>query len=374
MKMIKQNFNFIPVFQPYLDFKDSFKIAKTIYQKNISGTSPVVANFEQQLSKMFNRKYAVSVSNGSVALDLALNVFDFNEEDEVIVPSFTIVSVLSSVLRAGAKPVFCDVDPYSWNMTAKNIEEKISKKTKAVVMVHTYGLPSEAQKIEDLCLKNDLFLIEDSAEAHGQVSDNRKCGTFGNVSVLSFYANKHLTTGEGGCLLTDDINLSDKFKQMRNLDFNNSKRFKHDNQFWNYRLSSLQASLGISQIKKVNKIIQHKIKLGNQYHNLLESFEHKLQLPLKEFNNNINHYWVFGLVSKNQVPNKIIIENMKNEGIELRPFFYPLHKQPFLNNEYISLKLKNSEFLGDFGFYIPMGSHINLKKQKYIVNKLSKYI
>ena len=368
--MIRKNSNFIPVFQPYISRNDYVKLLITLKEKNISGTSPTVTEFEQHIAKFVDRKFAVSVSNGTVALELALLALDFEIGDEIILPSFTIVSVLSAVIRSGAKPVFCDVDAESWNMTSKNIEKLITQKTKAVIMVHTYGLPADALEIEKLCKINNLYLIEDAAEAHGQTIHNRKCGSFGILSIFSFYANKHITTGEGGCILTNDKYLNEKIGNMKNLDFSKYSRFQHNNMYWNYRLGALQAYLGISQIKNINKIIEYKIKQGKYYNFLLKDYTDMFQLPLAEYSLSNNNYWVYGLVSKKKIPNNFFISELLNANIETRPFFYPLHLQPFLNDKYRNEDLPVSEYLGNFGFYLPTGSHINKKKQKYIVNKL----
>ena len=195
-KQIKSTFKLISVFAPKLSFLDRFNVLKTLLSNQISGTSPVIKQFEEEIAKKFDRKYAVALTNGSAALDVALQCVGLKKDDEVIVPSFAIISCLSAIVRTGATPIFCDVDLDSWNMSLDHVKEKLSPNTKAVLMVHLYGLTAEAKKIEDFCKEKNLHLIEDSAEAHGQSIDNRKCGSFGNISTFSFYANKHITTGE----------------------------------------------------------------------------------------------------------------------------------------------------------------------------------
>ena len=363
----------IRVFEPHITLKDKFSVIKTLFKNNISGTSPVVSEFEEVSSKKFNRKYAVAVSNGSVALDVAFQSLKLDKEDEVILPSHTIISCLSAVIRANAKPVFCDVDINTWNMTLEDVKKSVTEKTKVVLMVHTFGLPSEATAIEKYCIDNGIFLIEDSAEAHGQVEGGKVCGSFGDISTFSFYANKHITTGEGGLVVTDSEEIYNSIKQMRNLDFTNTNRFKHQNLYWNYRISGLQAALGISQISNLEKVIAKKRNQGLNYQKLLSEYTGHITLPLDTIENKLeNHYWVFGVLLKDEGIRDKLINNLHEDGIETRPFFWPLHLQPALkhkmNDKVISLP--NSEKLGNDGLYLPLGNHINYSVQKKIVEKL----
>tara|TARA_B100000242_G_scaffold245232_1_gene185692 strand:+ start:631 stop:1746 length:1116 start_codon:yes stop_codon:yes gene_type:complete len=362
----------INVFEPNIGFTDILNVLQNLAKKNISGSSPVIQDFENKLSDLFSRNYAVSVTNGSVALDLSFQLLNLNDGDEVIVPSHTIISCLSAIVRSKAVPIFCDIDKKSWNMTAEHVEKLISDKTKAVLLVHTFGLPSEAKKIKQLCKDYNLKLIEDSAEAHGQYESGIKCGNFGDISTFSFYANKHITTGEGGALLTDSEEIYLKALQMRNLDFNSTERFKTENLYWNYRLSGLQASLGLSQIKKMKKTIDLKIKQGNYYTELLKDYDELFQLPLKENNGSLNHYWVYGVVLKKENIRDNLMEDLFKAGIETRPFFWPLHLQPSLPKIFSKLnnELPNSEYIGKNGLYIPLGSHVSKKMQKKIVQQL----
>ena len=363
----------IRVFEPRITLKDKFSVIKTLFKNNISGTSPVVSEFEELSSKKFNRKYAVAVSNGSVALDVAFQSLKLDKEDEVILPSHTIISCLSAVIRANAKPVFCDVDINTWNMTLEDVKKSVTEKTKVVLMVHTFGLPSEATAIEKYCIDNGIFLIEDSAEAHGQVEGGKVCGSFGDISTFSFYANKHITTGEGGLVVTDSEEIYNSIKQMRNLDFTNTNRFKHQNLYWNYRISGLQAALGISQISNLEKVIAKKRNQGLNYQKLLSEYTGHITLPLDTIENKLeNHYWVFGVLLKDEGIRDELINNLHEDGIETRPFFWPLHLQPALKNKMNDkvISLPNSEKLGNDGLYLPLGNHINYSVQKKIVEKL----
>ena len=364
-KKIKQDSNFIKVFEPSLTISDKLSVLKALNKKDISGSSPIIEEFEKALQKNFKAKKAVAVSNGSVALDLAFQLAELTNDDEVILPSFTIISCLSAVVRTGAKPVFCDVDPESWNMNLENVKKVFSNKTKAILMVHTYGLTAEARKIKEFCEANNILLIEDSAEAHGQSSSEQLCGTFGSIATLSFYANKHMTTGEGGALLINDEKYYDKALKMRNLDFDNSRRFQHDHFYWNYRMGGLQAALGLSQVKNLKNTISNKIKQGKIYNNFLESLS-GIQLPLVKHQGSENHYWVYGIVLKSKSRDDLS-KHLYDMGIQTRNFFWPLHLQSALPEKYYSQRnLPVSEHIGKNGLYLPLGEHLKENDQRYI--------
>lgn len=364
----------IKVFEPKVSLRDKLYIVKNLQKNYISGTSPVVEEFEKLLSKRFDRSFCVCVSNGSVALDVAINSLNLPKGSEIILPSFTIISCLSAVLRAGLKPIFCDVNIKTWNMTIQDIKKVITPKTKAVLMVHTYGLPCDAYEIMNFCNENNLKLIEDAAESHGLIVNGKPCGSFGEISTFSFYANKHVTTGEGGAVLTNSKETYQKLKLMINLDFNEPNRFNHENFYWNYRLSGIQSSLGISQLKALNKTIDYKKKQGNFYNILFEELvkQEKIQTPLISSNGTENNYWVYGILLNKKFSREKVRKFLLNNKIETRDFFWPLHKQNAFVKQFgkYEKNLPNSELLGSNGFYIPLGKHLKKKNQEYIVSKI----
>jgi perosamine synthetase len=361
----------IKVFEPSISYKDIYSVIKSLLKNEISGTSKVVYEFEKKFAQFTNRQFAVAVSNGSTALDLAFQNFNFKKGDEVIIPSFTIISCLSAVIRAGCTPVFCDVDENTWNMSLFDIKSKITKNTKAVLLVHTYGLPSDAIEILNYCNDKNIIVIEDSSEAHGQSLEGKLCGNFGDISIFSFYANKHITTGEGGILVTDSKQIKEKLLLMRNLDFRSEERFQHNNLYWNYRLGGLQAALGVSQIQNISKVINLKKKQGKNYYKILSEFSEYVSLQAKNFKGSENHYWVFGVVLKKKGIRDKVIKELLNSGIETRPFFWPLHEQKaIIDNQLSKSNLPISENLGRNGLYLPLGKKITKSKQKYIVDKL----
>jgi len=365
----------IKVFEPKLTIFDKLSVMSSLQKNYISGTSPSIEKFENTLGQQFNRKYAVAVSNGSVALDVSIKLLNLPKGSEIIVPSFTIISCLSAVMRAGLKPIFCDVNSDTWNMTLENVKKVFTPNTKALLMVHTYGLPCEVQEILKFCNDENIRIVEDAAEAHGLKIDEVLCGTIGEVSTFSFYANKHITTGEGGAILTDSEEHYKNLKKMINLDFSEPQRFNHDNFYWNYRMSGLQAALGISQTNSLQKTINFKKDQGSFYTSLLKSLEGSIQTPLEKINNTENNYWVYGIVLNENISRLDICNYLYKNKIETREFFWPLHLQnAYIKNKKDIPSLPISEKLGRQGFYIPMGRHINKSKQKFIVQKIKEAV
>ena len=273
--------NIIPVNNTHLIGNEKKYLIECINSNWISSEGQFVKRFENNFTKKIGKKYAVAVSSGTAALQIAFDALNFKKNDEIILPTFTIVSCLLPIIRSHLKPVFIDSDPYTWNMNVEELEKKITKKTKAILVCHIYGLPTPMDRIIKLAKKYKLKIIEDAAEAHGLIYNNKYCGSFGDISIFSFYANKLITTGEGGMLLTDNYFLADKMKNLRNLYFGKYDRFLHNEIGWNYRMTNIQAALGCAQLEKWNSNIIKKKQIGSYY----QQFIHKndnLQLPLEE--------------------------------------------------------------------------------------------
>lgn len=308
------------------------------------------------MAQLCNRKNAFAVSNGSAALELAVKALGIGQGDEVIMPTFTIVSCALAITRAGATPVYVDADPITWNMMVKDIEDLITEKTKAIMTVHIYGLTVDMDPLVQIAKKYNLKVIEDAAEVIGQTYKGKPCGSFGDISTFSFYPNKHITTGEGGMVLVDDEELSEKCMSLRNLCFGKENRFKHEEQGWNFRISNLQAAVGVAQLERLPQTIKKKKEIGSLYQKNL-NFCESLTLPLTKDNNCENIYWIFGILSNEENKNaKWWIGKLMKEKIGTRPFFYPMHLQPCFETLICPKKsLKNSERLSEKGFYLPSG-------------------
>ena len=361
---------FIPVNTPLINNGDALSVSKSIKSGWISSEGPNVKEFEKKIAKFLDRKFGCAVSSGTAALEIAIKSLNLNKNDEVIMPTFTIISNAMAIVKSSARPVLVDVDLNTWNIKIEDIEKKITKKTKCLMIPHIYGLSNDMDKILKIAKKYKLFLIEDAAEVLGLKYKNKKCGTFGDISILSFYANKHITTGEGGMLLTNNYKLNEKFKDYRNLCFGSKKnRFNHHDISWNYRYTNIQATLGLSQLKRINKIVKKKYQIGNYYYKHFKNIKNIILQPNKlTYCKNI--YWVFGIVIKNNKKIKIdeVVKKLKNNNIGTRPFFWPMHLQDALKNKgyFKNISLPNSEFIAKNGFYLPSGLGLTSAELKFV--------
>jgi perosamine synthetase len=348
----------IPVNTPLLDGNERKYLVDCIDTGWISSEGPYIQKFEDGFAKRVGRKYAVAVCNGSVAIDLSIAALNIGVGDEVILPSFTIISCAAAIVRAGAIPVVVDADPLTWNIDVSKIESKITPKTKAIMVVHIYGLPVDMIPVIQLSKKYGLMIIEDAAEMHGQKYRGKSCGSFGDLSTFSFYPNKHLTTGEGGMVLTDDVKLADRCRSLRNLCFQPQRRFVHEDLGWNFRMTNLQAAIGVAQLERLDEFVARKRRMGRLYSDLLGDIE-GLQLPVSftEYADNI--YWVYGVVLGDDIPFNAqeAMRRLGEKKIGTRPFFYPMHLQPIFHKMgfFAGESYPVSERLADRGFYLPSG-------------------
>ena len=293
---MKKYKKFIPVNTPLINKSDALAVYDSVKSGWISSEGPNVKKFEKKIARFIGCRYASAVSSGTAALDIAIKSLNLKKRDEVILPSFTIISNINAIIKSGARPVLVDVDIETWNIKIEDIEKKINKNTKCLMLPHIYGLTNDMDKILRIVKKNKLFLIEDAAEVFGLKYKNRYCGSFGHISILSFYANKHITTGEGGMLLTNNSRLNKRILNYKNLCFGlGHNRFKHSDIGWNYRYTNIQASLGLNQLKRINNIIKKKFYIGNYYYNNFKNLKNIILQPDKlPYCKNI--YWVFGIV------------------------------------------------------------------------------
>jgi perosamine synthetase len=350
--------NFVPVNIPLLGGKELDYVSECIKSGWISSEGPFVAEFETKMAARVNRKHGIAVTSGSAALDIAVAALGITKDDEVIMPAHTIISCAAAIIHAGATPVLVDSNPQTWNMEISQIEAKITPKTKAIMVVHLYGLPVDIEPIITLAKKHHLAIIEDAAQMIGQTYKGQPCGSFGDISTFSFYPNKHITTGEGGMCLTNDPELAERCRSYRNLCFQRQKRFVHEELGWNYRITNLQAALGLAQLEQLDKHVTIKRAIGNKYQTLLADTPN-IQLPLKRTDYAENIYWVFGLVLNESLTLEAeeVMKQLAKKGIGCRPFFWSMHEQPVFNKMglFQDEKYPVSDKLGRRGFYIPSG-------------------
>jgi len=363
--------------EPLLAGNEKKYLLKCLTDGFISSSGPFVKEFENKFAKRVNRKYGISVNNGTAALQLAFESLDIKKGDEVILPAFTIISCVLPIVRSGAIPVLVDSDPITWNMNVSQVEKKITSKTKAIIAPHIYGLPIDMDPLIKISNKYNLKIIEDAAEVLGLKYKNKECGSFGDVSTFSFYANKHITTGEGGMIVTNNKKIAERCRDLRNLFFNSKKRFVHYGLGWNHRFTNMQSALGLAQLEKLKKFIIKKRKIGKIYNKELSKIK-IFDIPLNKTKYAENIYWVYGIVLKknSSINLNTFIKKLKKSGIETRNFFWPLHKQPILKKMglFKNLKLPVAEHLARNGLYLPSGLAITTSQQKFVINKIKKIV
>jgi perosamine synthetase len=364
---------FIPVNIPLVDGNEKKYLNECIDTGWISSEGPFVKQFEDQFANRVQRKYAIAVTNGTAALDVGIEALGIGPGDEVILPAFTIISCIGQIIRSGATPVLVDSDPLTWNMNLKQVEEKITEHTKAIMVVHIFGLPVDVEPLLEIAKNKNIKIIEDAAEMHGQTYYEKPCGSFGDISTFSFYSNKLITTGEGGMLVTDDEQLAMDCRSLRNLCFQPKKRFVHERLGWNYRMTNLQAALGLAQLERLDEFVQRKRSMGKKYTQGLRVLN-EVQLPLEKTDYAENIYWVFGLVLDDSIgfDAEEAIKMLGEKGIGCRPFFCPMNQQPVLREMgfFINESYPVAERLYKQGFYIPSGTALNSEHINHVTKIL----
>lgn len=324
----------------------------------ISSEGPFVERFETQFAARVGRRYGIAVSNGSVALDVAVVALGIGPGDEVIMPTFTIISCAAAVVRAGAVPVLVDCDPVTWNMEVDQVSAHIGPRTRAIMPVHIYGLPVDMDPLMDLARTHGLAVIEDAAEMHGQTYRGRPCGSFGDISTFSFYPNKHVTTGEGGMVVTDDAQIAERCRSLRNLCFKPGRRFVHDELGWNFRMTNLQAALGVAQLERLDEFVTRKRAIDQHYRQQLEGLD-SIALAPRTTSYAETICWVFGLVLADHVHFDAAeaMARLGQAGIGTRPFFWPMHEQPVFRRMGLFEGEQHpvAERIARRGLYLPSG-------------------
>jgi perosamine synthetase len=320
--------NKIPVAEPDIGQEELYNINEAVKSGWISSKGRFIVEFEEKFSKYSSAKFGVSTSNGTTALHLALAALDIKAGDEVIIPTLTFIACANVVRYTGAKPVFVDSHPDYWCIDPGKIEEKITDKTKAIMPVHLYGHPCDMEPITKTAKKHNLFIIEDCAEAHGAEYKGRKVGSFGTISCFSFYGNKIITTGEGGICLTNDEVLARKMRILRDHGMSPQKRYWHEVIGFNYRITNLQAAIGVAQLSKIDRFIKKKRKNAQTYNEFLKNNDRIVLPPEMPWAKNV--YWMYSILIKDNfgLDRNRLLEKLAQSGIDNRPFFYPLHTMP----------------------------------------------
>ncbi|MDD5242738.1 MAG: DegT/DnrJ/EryC1/StrS aminotransferase family protein [Syntrophorhabdaceae bacterium] len=367
----------IPVNEPLIGEKEIAYVTDCLHTGWISSAGKYIEHFEKEWAAYCGRKYGIAVSNGTVALELALSVLDLPEKAEVILPSFTIVSCLEAVLRNNLTPVLVDCDPWTYCMDVEDVRRRITPRTAVIMPVHIYGHPANMEVILDLARTHDLKVVEDAAEAHGsecRVHDRwHRCGSFGDVSCFSFYANKNITTGEGGMVLSDETDITKKLQNRRNLAFGAIERFHHEDRGWNFRMTNLQAAIGCAQLENIEAFLKRKWDMAARYNKGLKNLP--LRLPHIEpwAKSTI---WMYAVVLEDHVSFAAaeLARRLLNLGIQTRPFFLGMHEQTVYHRLglFRDYCLPVTERIARRGLYLPSGQAITDEQIETVITCVRK--
>jgi perosamine synthetase len=368
----------IPVNQPVLNGNELKYLTECIDTGWISSEGSFVRRLEEGMAKVAGQRHGVAVANGSVALDVAVKALGIGAGDEVILPTFTIIACAAAIVRAGATPIVVDSDPTTWNINPAQIEAKITPRTKAIMVVHIYGLPVDMDPVLSIAKRHALKIIEDSAEQIGQDyrtrgGASRPVGSFGDIATFSFYPNKHVTTGEGGMVLTSDDALAERCRALHNLCFGKTRRFVHEELGWNFRMSNLQAAVGVAQLERLPQTLEKKRRIGAWYDEFLADIGAFERLPARTaYAENV--HWVYGVVLKDHVPfdAEEAMRRLGALGIGTRPFFWPMHEQPILRRMglFDGVRCPVAERIARRGFYVPSGVALEREQAEAVAHGL----
>ena len=353
----------IPVAEPDISENELKNVIKAVKSGWVSSKGPFIEEFEEKFSSYIGLKYGISTSNGTTALHLALAALEIKRGDEVIVPALTFASVANVVIYTGAKPVFVDSHPEYWCIDPSKLEEKITKKTRAIILVHLYGHPCNMDPIIKIAKDHNLHVVEDCAEAHGAKYKGRKVGTFGDIACFSFYGNKIITTGEGGMCLTKNEELAEKIRVFRDHGMDTKKKYWHRVIGFNYRMTNLQAALGVAQLEKIDKFIERKRKIAKTYNTFLKNVQGVTLHPEMPWAKNV--YWLYSILidaKKYGINRDDLMEKLAQKGIETRYFFYPMHIMPPYKRYAINCHFHVTEKLSSSGINLP--SSVKLKEEE----------
>ena len=358
----------IPVCEPLLTGKELEYAGDCLRTNWISSAGKYIAEFENRFAEYCGCKYGVTTTSGTTALHLALASLGIGPGDEVVMPAFTMAACAFAVIYTGAKPVLVDAEPGTWNMDVTQLERRVTERAKAIMPVHIYGHPCEMDAIMDIAKRRNLIVVEDAAEAHGAEYKGKRVGGIGQVSCFSFYANKIITTGEGGMIVTNDAQIADRATRLKDQAFSPQRRFLHTNVGFNYRMTNVQAAIGLAQMESIDRFVEMRRKNASLYTAGLKDTP-GITLPQeREWAKNV--YWMFGILTDDrlQATRDSLMQKLKEQGVDTRTFFIPMHLQPaFLNmGLFRGESYPVATELSDRGLYLPSGSGLKSEEIDYI--------
>lgn len=365
---------YIPVCGPDLEGNELKYITDCVKTTWISSCGSYVNKFEKSFSSFCNVKFGIACSSGTSALHLALSAIGVGPGEEVILPTFTMIATANAVTYTGAIPVFIDASPESWNIDAGKIEEKINNKTRAIIVVHTYGYPADMDKIIVIAKRRHLFVIEDAAEAHGAEYKGKKAGSLGDVACFSFYGNKIITTGEGGMVLTNNKRVAGVIRTLRDHGFSKKRHFWHKYIGFNYRMTNLQAAIGLAQTERIDALIKRRIEHAELYKFFFREIKGVVLPPETEDRKGL--FWMYTILisDDSKIGRNLLRVRLAGEGIETRSAFVPIHLQPVYYKRCYRGKYPVSEELCRKGICLPSGAMLKKSHIKLIAGLIKKYL
>lgn len=363
----------IPVCEPLLKGNEERYVINCIRSNWISSAGSYVTKFEERFAAACGVKFGIACSSGTAALHLALAALNIGKGDEVIIPTFTMVSTAFVVTYTGARIKLIDSELKTWNMDCSQIEKKITKRTKAIIPVHTYGHPADMDRILKIARGYNLYVIEDAAEAHGAKYKGKRVGGIGDVGVFSFYANKIITTGEGGILVTNNRQIAERARRLRDLYFSDDRHFYHRRLGFNYRMTNLQAAVGLAQVERFDELVRRRRANGMLYASLLKGIKGLTLMPEAPWAKSV--FWMYSILVEDNFPIRRdqLRKQLADIGIETRSFFIPMHLQPLYKNDFRKEKFLVAEDLCHKGLYLPSSTGLTEKDIKLVVKGIQTY-
>jgi perosamine synthetase len=361
--------SFIPVCEPTLGGNEAKYVQQAIETNWISSAGQFIRDFEARFAEFCGVKYGIACANGTVAMHLAMATLGLDPGDEVIIPTFTMIATANAVTYCGAKPVLVDMEPQYWQMDVNQVESKITSRTRAIVPVHIYGHPTDMDPLRELAQKHGLLVIEDAAEAHGAEYKGRRAGGLGNAAGFSFYGNKIITTGEGGMVTTDDREIARLAWNLRDHAFSHERHFWHKFVGFNYRMTNLQAAVGLAQLEQLDGFVaarrQHALEYNCRLHGI-PGIRTPQEAPYAK-----NVYWMYGIMvdeAEYGMNRDELRRVLADSGVETRTFFIPMHCQPVYWQQYKGERYPVAEDLCRRGFYLPSASSLTVSEIEYVAS------
>ena len=359
----------IPVSEPDIGEKEIEYVDDAVRSGWVSSHGKYIDEFEKEFSKFIGTEYGLTVSNGTTALHLALSALGIKENDEVIVPDLTFISPVNAVLYCNATPVLCDIYMNNWCIDADKIEKLITSKTKAIIVVHLYGNSADMDKIMEIAKNHKLYVIEDTAESLGTTYKGKKLGSIGDIGCFSFYGNKTMTTGEGGFCTTNNKELYERMSMLRDHGMTPKKRYWHEFIGYNYRMTNLQAALGVAQLERIDYFIERKHEIGKMYR---ERLKNKVALH-PEGTDYQGTYWLYSILMRDEKERDNLMDFLYNNGIDTRRFFYPVHIMPRYR-KYSEENYPVSTDIAERGINLPSGVKLKDEEVNYVCDKIIEFL